>query len=251
MSDDPRRAKSTEQDALGTAQPQFIKLSPIATAAPSGVQRPTAHSQVSLQPRAQPRGAQQGAGNSHLESSRPRDAVASTSMFSVRNRGPRKLGTREMQAALDSFGRSGHLVELSEGEPLQVDSSGLGTPERAARDAALSTTSTNPVLTPRGGSSQARRTPADISSAALSIHAKAACLVSQRMQTSCSVSQFRQLKAMLLYSFLQADTDSLASCRYVSIPLRVISFLTSDEFSVVPHDLTRMAERSRNVRLCQ
>ena len=137
------------------------------------------------------------------------------------SRGSRKVDARDMKAALESFGRCGHLLERAD---IDVDVSDVL--DRGGRDvsgnapAAPSAPVPNLPLPAKRGGSHSRKGPVEppppISAAAVSMHARAACFISQRMQTSCSVSQFRQLKALLLYSFLQAQTDNLATCRYVS-----------------------------------
>ena len=207
MSDD-RLADTTKGDDTASGHPQFIKLSPIATTAPpagSTLHSRGAPSQLDLQPRqSQPQPTQP---SSSSRAGNPVDSASKAPQFS---RGSRKVDARDMRAALESFGRVGHLVE-------RADIEGPDLLDRAGRDAA-GNAGANPAIPPKRGGSQ-RKAPTEppplVSAAAVSMHARAACFISQRMQTSCSVSQFRQLKALLLYSFLQSNTDSLATCRHV------------------------------------
>ena len=58
--------------------------------------------------------------------------------------------------------------------------------------------------------------PTTANCAAVTLHANAAYVIAQRIQTSCSASQNKQLKALLLYSFMMSDTGSIASCKCAS-----------------------------------
>lgn len=222
-------SEPAERDAVGSGHPQFIKLSPIATTAAPNVHSRRAPSQLNLKPRrSKPHAAQQASG------SRIRDSGDVGGKVPALSRGSRSNpSSLQSQLALESFGRAGHLVERADMEVHQVE-----TPEqlqeRAGRDASSHACPATPAappnpIPPSTGGSQARKAPAEppplISAAAVAMHARAACFISQRMQTSCSVSQFRQLKALLLYSFLQANTDGLAACRRVSSLLFLFWYL--------------------------
>lgn len=67
---------------------------------------------------------------------------------------------------------------------------------------------------------------------AVTMHASAAYAIAQRIQTSCSASQNKQLKALLMYSFMMSDTGSIASCKCASPP---ISFARQTAFALI-HD---------------